>query len=61
MDRGIRLWDKVLLLLAELANELVGGTMRLIVVRQKRERKVPAVIPQNLDGYLLSGDRRRFS
>lgn len=75
VDRGIRLWDKVLLCCSKhsltswwVDNEIGKVFAKEQAIMTKRRKKVLAVIPLNLDGYLFDwqdgkGDelRRRFA
>jgi len=62
VDRGIRLWDKVLLCCSK--NSLTSGWVEVEIdkalekeqtLRKQRQEKVLALIPLDLDGYLFGG------
>ena len=62
VDRGIRLWDKVLLCCSK--NSLTSGWVEAEIdkavekeqaLRKQRQKKVLALIPLDLDGYLFDG------
>jgi len=65
VDRGIRLWDKVLLCCSEASlkswwvdNEIGTALEKEQQLTKERGQKVQVLIPLNLDGYFFSKDWR---
>jgi hypothetical protein len=63
VDRGIRLWDKILLCCSKdsltswwVDDEIMKAYEKEQELMKKRGEKVLALIPLNLDGYLLRGE-----
>jgi len=66
VDRGIKLWDKVLLCISEnslaswwVDNEINSAFRKEQQLMKQRKKKVWSLIPLDLDGYLLRGEWTR--
>ena len=66
IDRGIRLWDKVLLCASQASltswwvdGEINRAFQKEAQIMKERGKKVLALIPLNLDGFLFSADYQR--
>jgi hypothetical protein len=63
VDRGVRLWDKVLLCASKSSltspwvdDEITTAIEQEYLLWKKHDKKVLKLIPLNLDGYLFSGE-----
>jgi hypothetical protein len=63
VDRGIRMWDKVLLFCSQhslsswwVNNEVATAFSKEQKLMKDRRKKVLSLIPLNLDGYMFSGE-----
>lgn len=62
IDRGIRIWDKVILCCSKnslnsgwVEDELDKAIQKEKMLRKERQKKILALIPLDLDGYVLRG------
>ena len=63
IDRGVRLWDKILLIASKhsltswwIEHEVDNALFKERVLKQKTGKDIETLLPLNLDGFMFSGD-----